>query len=651
MKKKLVRLTLCLAFLPILAISCASTPAQSTAAGITAPETSEPENQGQENPQETEDEDDELGGESFESADDDEPQPDFSDDFTAPESSTMHEIPDEIIEPEIITLEYEDDYGQPDFDEASEKENSDEEIVIEYIEVFDTTDEPPVDFSETDSESEPEAQEIGSENQNENEDETSEQETQEPTEQIEQTDAGDEIDLTEQQEEPTEPVPSRNITMRIQEYLDVTYPGSGWIFMGLTDGSKGMTYSGRKLGTKDTVFTLQSKEPGTKILHFYRIDPLTGSYIDDYIEVEVLDETSSNETHVSAPDYTPPLPKKAAELVQKNADEKSDEDVPQVIDAESQNLPERESEPRITQSAQREENPEPAERRENPVVTARPETPAATLTTQADETSVANQTAESRQTTQTPRLSYENQEANTPASQVAENRQANQSPRMSYENQGANTPANQTAENGRTNQSPRLSYENQGANTQASQATENRQTNQSPRLSYENQGINSPASQAVESPRGDNPSANLMYDSGRENQGAGFRSENQRENPVINPPLENPPDSLAGQRPVYSESAGIDVEYLLKEAEQHYNAKEYSLANQKIREFLEYAMEKRDAGLFLQGQILEAKSEIQDIRAAIESYRTLTRNYPDSPYWEQANKQIIYLNRFYLEIR
>lgn len=576
MKKKLVRLTLCLAFLPILAISCASTPAQSAAAGITAPETSEPENQGQENPQETEDEDDEHGSETFETADD-EPQPDFSDDFTAPELSTMHEIPDEIIEPEIITLEYEDDYGQPDFDEASEKENSDEEIVIEYIEVIDTTDEPPVNFSDTDSEIEPEAQEIGSENQDENEDETSEPET---TEQIEQTDAGDEIDLTEQQEEPTEPVPSRNITMRIQEYLDVPYPGSGWIFMGLTDGSKGMTYSGRKLGTKDTVFTLQAKEPGTKILHFYRIDPLTGGYIDDYIEVEVLDETGPNETHVSAPDYTPPLPKKAAELVQKNEDEESDEDLPQVMDAESQNLPERESEPTITQSAQREENPEPAARRENPAVTARPENPAATLTTQADETSATNQTAENRRTTQTPRLS-ENQESN--------------------------------------------------------QATENRQTNQSPRLSYENQGINTPAGQAVESPRGDNPSANLMYDSGREN---------QQENPVI-----NPPDSPVGQRPVYSESAGIDVEHLLKEAEQHYNAKEYSLANQKIREFLEYAMEKRDAGLFLQGQILEAKSEIQDIRAAIESYRTLTRNYPDSPYWEQANKQIIYLNRFYLEIR
>ena len=603
MKKKLVRLTLCLAFLPILAISCASTPAQSAAAGINAPETSE-----QENPQETEDEDDEHGGETFERADDDETKPDFSDDFTAPEPDIMHEAPDEIIEPEIITFEYEDDYGQPDFDEASEKENSDEEIVIEYIEVFDTTDEPPVDFSETDSESEPEAQEIGSENQNENEDETSEQET---TEQIEQIDAGDEIDLTKQQEEPTAPVPSRKITMRIQEYLDVTYPGSGWIFMGLTDGSKGMTYSGRKLGTKDTVFTLQAKEPGTKILHFYRIDPLTGGYIDDYIEVEVLDETGSNETHVSAPDYTPPLPKKAAELVQKNADEESDEDLPQVIDAERQNLPERESEPTITQSAQREENPEPAARRENPAVTARPETPAATLTTQADETSAANQTAENRRTTQTPRLS---------------------------ENQETNPSASQAAESGRTNQNPRLSYENQVINPPASQATESGRTNQSPRLSYENQGINSPASQATESPRGDNPSANLMYDSGWEN-------------PVINPPLENPPDSPAGQRPVYSESAGIDVEHLLKEAEQHYDAKEYSLANQKIREFLEYAMEKRDAGLFLQGQILEAKSEIQDIRAAIESYRTLTRNYPDSPYWEQANKQIIYLNRFYLEIR
>ena len=72
---------------------------------------------------------------------------------------------------------------------------------------------------------------------------------------------------------------------------------------------------------------------------------------------------------------------------------------------------------------------------------------------------------------------------------------------------------------------------------------------------------------------------------------------------------------------------------------------------EKINSFLESATSKRDLGLYLQGQILEAKSEVQNIKAAIEAYSTLTKNYPASKRWDDANKRMIYLKRFYLEVR
>ena len=257
--------------------------------------------------------------------------------------------------------------------------------------------------------------------------------------------------------------------------------------MGLTDGSKALAYHGRKLGTKDTKFTLQAKAAGTKYVHFYRKDPLTEDFIDDYIEVIIEDEKGSPKTHVSAPEYKPHVPKKTRQLYERQKAESAP------LQTNAENV--------TTEINVQKESVKPNEN--------------------AAETSTAASTAEAESSA--------------------------------------------------------------AVKTSAEQ----------------------------ESPA---PSAS----GGAENQG---KNEN------------------------------IDVKSLLKEAEVLYNNKDYKTADKKIKEFLEYAVEDRDAGLFLQGQILEAKSEIQDIKSAIEAYKTLTKNYPASSCWDKANRQIIYLSRFYLEIR
>ncbi|MCR4580176.1 MAG: outer membrane protein assembly factor BamD [Treponema sp.] len=377
---------------------------------------------------------------------------------------------EEIEEPEVITIEYEDE--NPEKEEAEEIDAQD--LELDYID--------EIDISE-DDEIRGDIIEI------EDEEEASEQATEiEESESQEDVEAPEESSQESSQEETEEIIEvSRKVSMKIQEYVDITYPGKGWVYMGLTDGSKALSYFGRKLGTKDTKFTLQAKAAGTKYLHFYKNDTLTGEYIDDFIEVEVIDEKGSNKTHIAAPEYKPQLPKKAKALVEKKI-EKQEE-------------------------------------------------------TEKESTQV-NEIVES--------------DLNAPSAKGADF-----------------APAVNQANNG----SSQIKAE---AEVKAEVEAENQKVEEA-----ENSG------------------------------------ENEK----------------------------IDVNSLLKEAEVLYNNKDYSSADKKIKTFLEYAVTDRDAGLFLQGKILEAKSEIQDIKSAIEAYKTLTKNYPASQYWEEANKQIIYLNRFYLEIR
>lgn len=103
--------------------------------------------------------------------------------------------------------------------------------------------------------------------------------------------------------------PSRSVTLDLGAYLDVNYPGSGWIYLGESEGSNCLQFFGRKLGETDTAFTLRAKTPGTALLHFYKNDLLTGKYIDDWLEVTVTDKQVANSSiHVTAPSYAAVIP-------------------------------------------------------------------------------------------------------------------------------------------------------------------------------------------------------------------------------------------------------------------------------------------------------------------------------------------------------
>lgn len=114
------------------------------------------------------------------------------------------------------------------------------------------------------------------------------------------------------QEEETEPekppvIPSRSVSIKNSQYLDIVYPGKDWIYLGEEDGKNLMRYFGRKIGDKNTSFSLRSREEGKTILHFYKNDQLTGAFIDDYLEVEIKGKNYSAE-RILAPDYSSIVP-------------------------------------------------------------------------------------------------------------------------------------------------------------------------------------------------------------------------------------------------------------------------------------------------------------------------------------------------------
>ncbi len=103
--------------------------------------------------------------------------------------------------------------------------------------------------------------------------------------------------------EVTEKKPSRSVEVKNNQYIDVSYPGNGWVYIGEEGGSSNVTYFGRKTENGNTVFTLRSKKSGTALLHFYKTDPLSGIYIDDYLELTISTDSSAQMERFQVPLY------------------------------------------------------------------------------------------------------------------------------------------------------------------------------------------------------------------------------------------------------------------------------------------------------------------------------------------------------------
>lgn len=275
---------------------------------------------------------------------------------------------------------------------------------------------------------------------------------------------------TEQTENNSQKTPSRSMTAKNNQYVDIIYPGRGWIYMGEDEGKDQiLRYFGRKLGTENTTFTLRTTKSGETVLHFYKNDVLKGEYIDDYLEIKVLEESAKPNERAKAPSYEESVPQKTVRL-EKKAETQEDT---QKTD-EIKNIEEKTSDNEQKLSSQ-------------------------------DET-------------------------------------------------------------------------------------------------------------------------------------------NLKQNDVSN----NVSKDVS--KPEQKKSLKIDTKNLLEQAKKDFEAKSYAQALSEVQQYLDTQNTRIDEALFLQGQILEADSEVKNIKSAIDSYNSLIKNYPASTFWQEANRRKIYLNRYYVNI-
>lgn len=296
-------------------------------------------------------------------------------------------------------------------------------------------------------------------------------------------------------------VPSRTMSVKRNQYVDIVYPGSGWIYLGETDGAEHFSFHGRTLSDEECTFTLRSKKSGNAILHFYKNDALTGDYIDDYIAIEIGEELATDSSHVLAPSYALAVPKK----FERDSETVSDGGGGDLQDSDG------------------------------------------------GEKSVSDDDSGSKP------------KEGEPFSAEGENRPAERVQTVIQDSQ--NKP-------------------------------------------QDNAGVTSVAG------------------------------------------VEHSASAKADEEASSSQAQDGDSAHgLLEMAQKAYDEKRHADALSLLRRFFEVATSDFDAGLYLQGRVLEADSEVRDIKSAIASYDTVVKNFPQSKFWTGAAERGMYLKRFYIDIR
>ena len=101
-------------------------------------------------------------------------------------------------------------------------------------------------------------------------------------------------------------LPSRTVYVAKNQTLLVPYPGSGWVYLGELESQALVGFRGKTFANEFTNFKFLPQKEGRTVLHFYKLDAISGNYIDDYLEVIVNPsvETTSIASVVTSPEFT-----------------------------------------------------------------------------------------------------------------------------------------------------------------------------------------------------------------------------------------------------------------------------------------------------------------------------------------------------------
>ena len=310
-------------------------------------------------------------------------------------------------------------------------------------------------------------------------------------------------------------IPSRDMKMQKNQFLEVSYPGSGWIYLGDDTGRESFSYMGRKIGSTETVFTLRSKLEGEALLHFYKNDALTGTVIDDYLKIIVQGKSTTND-RVKAPSYALVVPPK-------------------------------------------------------------PQRKAAVQTPLIENTKISSASHETDKTPETQKTNItQNQEQKQPSIAKAS---AKDNLQDFNEESGSKTVIQNTQTKAEIEEDPDM-----------------------------------------------------------------FVGEAEVED------LMNPSETKSSENLIPSNELNSS-DQILELANKCFSEGKYKETLAHLDDFFEKATTRIDEGLFLKGRTLETPSEVRNIKEALDTYETIVNQYPQSIDWEKAKERVIYLKKFYFNIR
>ena len=310
-------------------------------------------------------------------------------------------------------------------------------------------------------------------------------------------------------------IPSRDMKMQKNQFLEVSYPGSGWIYLGDDTGRESFSYMGRKIGSTETVFTLRSKLEGEALLHFYKNDALTGTVIDDYLKIIVQGKSTTND-RVKAPSYALVVPPK-------------------------------------------------------------PQRKAAVQTPLVENTKISSASLETDKTPETQKTNItQNQEQKKPSIAQAS---AKDNLQDFNEESGSKTVIQNTQTKAEIEEDPDM-----------------------------------------------------------------FVGEAEVED------LMNPSETKSSENLIPSNELNSS-DQILELANKCFSEGKYKETLAHLDDFFEKATTRIDEGLFLKGRTLETPSEVRNIKEALDTYETIVNQYPQSIDWEKAKERVIYLKKFYFNIR
>ncbi len=97
--------------------------------------------------------------------------------------------------------------------------------------------------------------------------------------------------------------PDRVTSVSLNQFLEVVYPGSGWVFLGDSTSQNGIRYESRKLDGANTLFSFRPLRTGTYLLTFSRFDVLNNNFMADTLQVTVTEAVTGQAEKVRAPEY------------------------------------------------------------------------------------------------------------------------------------------------------------------------------------------------------------------------------------------------------------------------------------------------------------------------------------------------------------